>query len=420
MKNQLSLNMETRRRNTLQSLGFYDFFAGGGMAGLGLGPSWKCLMANDFSEKKARAYHANFFPASDLILKDVHSLTTEELPGRPVLAWASFPCQDLSLAGKGRGLKGNRSGSYWGFWRLVKELQGEGRSISILVLENVVGTITAKNGNDFRLLLESLVELDYLVGPLVVDAAHFVPQSRPRLFLVAVKSGHCINKEALRDTPSITWHADKLREAYKRLPSIIRESWIWWNLPLPPKRQIQLSDVLEKDPKDVPWHSEGETQRLLDLMSPLNRKKVRIAQASGKKVCGTIYRRVRQDKSGNKTQRAEVRFDQISGCLRTSSGGSSRQFIMIVEGDRIRSRLISTREAARLMGLPESYKLPQSYNEAYHLLGDGLVVPVVSWLEEQLLYPLAVSFERPSLNGNVFDQRDGGEEPIQLTMDFRK
>jgi DNA (cytosine-5)-methyltransferase 1 len=69
---------------------------------------------------------------------------------------------------------------------------------------------------------------------------------------------------------------------------------------------------------------------------------------------------------------------------------------MLIEGDRIRSRLLSTREAARLMGLPESYQLPAHYNEAYHLLGDGLVVPVVSWLEQHLLTPLAVTIATAS------------------------
>jgi len=88
-----------------------------------------------------------------------------------------------------------------------------------------------------------------------------------------------------------------------------------------------------------------------------------------------------------------VRFDQVSGCLRTPVGGSSRQVIVLVEGKRIRSRLLSPREAARLMGVPEDYPLPPNYNDAYHLFGDGLAVPVVSWLEQHLLRPMALSCE---------------------------
>ena len=43
------------------------------------------------------------------------------------------------------------------------------------------------------------------------------------------------------------------------------------------------------------------------------------------------------------------------------------------------------------MGVPEDYPIPGNYNEAYHLFGDGLVVPVVNWLGRHLLRPLALS-----------------------------
>ena len=111
---------------------------------------------------------------------------------------------------------------------------------------------------------------------------------------------------------------------------------------------------------------------------------------------GGVYRRTRLNEQGRKVQRAEVRFDDISGCLRTPAGGSSRQQILVVEGSAIRSRLISARETARLMGLPDSYRLPRSYNEAYHLTGDGLVVDVVRHLARHLLEPLIGQAERRS------------------------
>ncbi len=104
---------------------------------------------------------------------------------------------------------------------------------------------------------------------------------------------------------------------------------------------------------------------------------------------GTLYRRTRFNAHGEKVQRAEARFDDIAGCLRTPSGGSSRQFVLIVENHRVRSRLISARETARLMGLPDDYILPENYNEAYHLTGDGVVVPAVRHIAAHLLEPLA-------------------------------
>ena len=77
---------------------FYEFFAGGGMARSGLGPRWRCLFANDVDDKKASCYRANF-PGNELIVADVASLKLSDIPDVADLAWASFPCQDLSLAG---------------------------------------------------------------------------------------------------------------------------------------------------------------------------------------------------------------------------------------------------------------------------------------------------------------------------------
>src|SRR5208337_4622987 len=126
----------------------------------------------------------------------------------------------------------------------------------------------------------------------------------------------------------------------------------------------------------------------------VNLQKVENAKKAGRRMIGGIYKRMRLDEQGLKTQRAEIRFDDLAGCLRTPVGGSSRQSILIVEGDKVRSRLLSPREAARLMGLPESYILPKNYNEAYHLAGDGLVVPVVGFLGAHMLGPLLVAADK--------------------------
>jgi DNA (cytosine-5)-methyltransferase 1 len=144
--------------------------------------------------------------------------------------------------------------------------------------------------------------------------------------------------------------------------------------------------------KDVPQVrtvlQPAETRQLLAMMSPINVAKVNAAKRAGHRVVGGVYKRTRIDENGVKVQRAEVRFDDISGCLRTPAGGSSRQVIVVIDGDTIRSRLISARETARLMGLPDEYKLPRNYNEAYHLTGDGVAVPVVRHIAHYILEPL--------------------------------
>lgn len=368
-----------------QSHTFYEFFAGSGMVRAGLGAAWKCLFANDCDEKKAAAYEENW-GSGELLVGDVGKLTSRELPNIANLAWASFPCQDLSLAGMGAGLKGKRSGTFWPFWNLVRELRREGRQPDIVVLENVCGALTSHKGEDFRSLINALGAEGYRTGALAIDAALFVPQSRPRLFIVGVREEIEIDPSLASEEPQGPFHTRGIIAAYKGLPKAARAKWVWWRLPAPRPRTSTFSSVIDCD---IPWHSKQQTQALLALMLPLHRAKVTAAKKTGRWMIGTIYKRTRPDESGRRAQRAEVRFDEIAGCLRTPGGGSSRQTIIAVHGREVRSRLLSPREAARLMGLPEEYALPKNYNEAYRLMGDGVVVPVVSHLSRYLLEPLA-------------------------------
>lgn len=357
------------------------------MARLGLGASWKCLMANDICAKKAAAYRRNFPPGDEYLQKDIRDLTLNELPGRPFLVWASFPCQDLSLAGSRQGLKGGRSGTFWPFWNLVAEMARQNRAIPMVVLENVVGAITSHGGADFRNIVEAFVRGGYGVGAIVIDAIHFVPQSRPRLFVLAVHRDWATPSALVLDKPEEPWHPTSLVRIQKTIHKTSQDRWIWWRFPPPPPRNCSLAQVIDESPLGVNWHSHKGTLRLISLMSERNLEKLKQVEALNERTVGTLYKRTRRDSAGNRMQRAEVRFDQVSGCLRTPSGGSSRQIVMVVEGKKIRSRLLSPREAARLMGVGEDYALPENYNEAYHLMGDGVVVPAVAWLEHSLLRP---------------------------------
>src|SRR5688572_5622762 len=165
---------------------FYEFFSGGGMVRTGLGPDWRCLFANDFDQKKAVSYRTNF-PDDDVLATDpIGDLVANDIPGSVSLAWASFPCQDLSLAGAGAGLKGERSGTFWPFWRLINALDKEKRAPTLIALENVCGALTSHDGKDFAAIGAALAAGGYRFGGLVIDAVRFVPQSRPRLFIIAV------------------------------------------------------------------------------------------------------------------------------------------------------------------------------------------------------------------------------------------
>jgi DNA (cytosine-5)-methyltransferase 1 len=367
---------------------FYEFFAGGGMARAGLGSDWQCLFANDLDPKKAASYAVNW-GADHLRVCDVAALTTTDLPSVADLAWASFPCQDLSLAGAGGGLKGYRSGTFWTFWNLVKALGEEDRAPRLVVLENVCGALSSHDGKDFAAISAALSNSGYRFGAVVMNAIHFLPQSRPRLFIVGIHKSLSIPHALVATDLKEEWYPTALVEAYGKLSKRSQSSWVWWCLPAPPMRTSILADLMEDEPHGVIWHTDAETKKLLDMMNPLNLAKVEAVKKSGNRQVGTIYKRIRADGSnGKKVQRAEIRFDNVAGCLRTPVGGSSRQTIMVIEGERVRSRLLSPREAARLMGLSDDYVLPKNYNDAYHLAGDGVAVPVVCFLAEHILEPL--------------------------------
>ena len=373
---------------------FCEFFAGGGMARAGLGASWRCLFANDFDAMKVATYEANW-GSGDIKRGDVAALTLADLPAEIVdLSWASFPCQDLSLAGDYRGLgrerddAKTRSGTFWPFWKLMRGLVQKDRAPRAIVLENVYGCLTSRGGKDFAAIAAALAGAGYRFGAVVINAVHFVPQSRPRVFFIAIRKGETIPRELIAEGPQASWHPAALVGAHAAMTREAKREWLWWNVPTPAVRNIGFADLIEDNPTGVAWHTAAETKYLLGLMSHLNRDKVARAGKTGRRMVGAVYRRTRPDENGVKRQRAEIRFDDISGCLRTPAGGSSRQTILLVEGKTIRSRLLSPREAARLMGLDDGYLLPARYNEAYHVCGDGVCAPVVRHIAERILEPM--------------------------------
>jgi DNA (cytosine-5)-methyltransferase 1 len=367
---------------------FYEFFAGGGMARAGLGDGWSCLFANDFDAKKGDTYRLNYPDDDVLRVGDVRKIKAQELPGHADLVWGSFPCQDLSLAGGGAGLKGERSGTFYPFWGIVKGLIVDGRGPKVIALENVLGTLTSHSGRDFEAICKTFADAGYRYGALVINAAQFVPQSRPRLFVIGVRADVPVDPNLLCNGPIEPFHTRGLQRAFDRVEKAALKHRVWWNVPAPERRNTNFADLIEENPTSVRWHTTAERDQLIAMMSSVNRAKLEKAKQAGHRMVGGVYKRTRLDENGVKVQRAEVRFDDVAGCLRTPAGGSSRQVIIVVDGPKVRSRLISSRETARLMGLDEDYQLPTNYNEAYHLTGDGVAVHVVRHLAQHIFEPL--------------------------------
>lgn len=378
---------------------YYEFFAGGGMVRAGLSSGWRCIYANDVDPLKGAVYAANW-GQDCLNIGDIHGVGSEDLPGSADLAWASFPCQDLSCAGNGLGLGDERgrlktrSGTFWPFMALMGELKEQGRAPKIVVIENVVGLLTTNSGAAFRSVATSLAKLDYRFGAVVIDARWFVPQSRPRVFIVALAEDVAVPAAIAASGPQLPWHPELVVRSWKNLPPSASRRWIWFNPGHAPARRKTLSDIVSDRPRDAKWHTKTETRRLISMMSEINRQKLADAQQTGRRMVASLFLRMRPAKSANR-QCAEISFADVSGCIRTPKGGGSRPRILVVRGKRVRSRLLSPREAAKLMGLRSGYKLPQQYEAAFRVLGDGVVVPAVTFLRSKILAPLLSASKKP-------------------------
>lgn len=358
---------------------FAEFFAGGGMARLGLSDSWQCLLANDIDPQKCATYRENF-GGDDLIEGDIAQIGPSQLPSRALdLMWGSFPCQDLSLAGARGGLGATRSGTFFSFWSIAQSLIKANKRPKVICVENVSGLLSSNAGNDIDAVLSVFTSAGYQVNVSTIDAKAFVPQSRPRLFIIAVA------RELLpcpQQWPAID---GTQAPAIDRLRSKFRDDWFDIGEVPMRQRKTRLSDIIDWNAPN--WNDDATTKMLLAMMAPTQRDRVRALVDNGARRCGTAFRRTRTE-NGNKIQRVEARFDGLAGCLRTPAGGSSRQIVITVASGKVRTRLMSPREAAALMGLPKNYRLPDSDTAALRLCGDGVCVPVVRWLADTVFEPI--------------------------------
>ncbi|MGH9940462.1 MAG: DNA (cytosine-5-)-methyltransferase, partial [Blastocatellia bacterium] len=359
---------------------FAEFFAGIGLVRMGLErQGWSVAFANDVDERKREMYGAHFGDAdAHFKLGDVHQLSAKDVPA-VTLATASFPCNDLSLAGSRNGLGGKQSSAFWGFIRILDEMKK--RRPPVALIENVTGFLTSHGGDDFKEALLALNKLGYGVDAFILDAARFTPQSRQRLFVVGVLQ----DKVERGETPKTPYINDYLRPAAlaQFISSHPEINWSIRNLPAPPEGQIELEEILEDLPDDAPeWWSAERAEYLFDQMSPRHRAMAERMIAGSKWSYGAVFRRVRQGKS-----MAELRTDGIAGCLRTPRGGSGRQILFKAGKGKYFARLFTPRECARLMGA-DDYKISAPANQALFGFGDAVCVPVIEWIAEYYLDPI--------------------------------
>ncbi len=363
---------------------FAEFFAGVGLVRQALEPhGWRCVFSNDIDPAKASLYTTNYGPG-EFTLGDICDIRAGDIPRDTTLATACFPCIDLSLAGNRAGLDGSKSGVFWHFVNILRSRNRLASPIPLLLIENVVGFLSSREGRDLKAAVASLNRVGYSCDALVVDARHFTPQSRPRLFIIgeheSSRFGILRRLEAVDTLPS---HVRP-----KRLSSFMatNQDLRWGRVdfkPLPHKDR-RLSDILEHIPPESPlWWTKEREDKLLHSMRPLHRARVKaLLRVTGGAVA-TVYRRTRSGQSV-----AEVRTDGLAGCLRTPRGGSSKQFLLHAKRGRLAVRNLTPRECARLQGVPDGYDIGADMNKALLAFGDGVCVPVVEWIATQA-FPLA-------------------------------
>jgi len=353
-----------------------EFFAGIGLMRAGLGENFSVVWANDIDSAKARAYIQNF-GAADFRHDDVRNVRGCELPSIDV-ATASFPCTDLSLAGSRGGLDAPESGMFWQFARVLDQLAH--LRPPLVLLENVLGFATSRGGSDLVAALATLNRLGYWCDILTVDARWFVPQSRPRMFIV----GSVKPLEPLGLSPGHPARPAWIAGLARSHPDLLLHSW---PLPLPPSRTTELADVVERLPEcDEAWWEGYRLQRFLDVMSPLQQARLMEWRAAPRLSWRTAYRRTRGGRAV-----WEVRVDDVAGCLRAVRGGSSRQALVEVGQGRVRARWLTPREYARLMGAPDYDLTASTRNEALFGFGDAVCIPAVRWVADNYLAPVRVA-----------------------------
>ena len=361
-------------------LTFVEYFAGIGLFRMGLeAAGWQPLYANDWSAERAQMYRGFF--GEDYEIEDIFAVDSRDIP-QATLATCSFPCIDLSLAGKGEGINGQHSSAFWGFHDRLREQASD--APRLIVLENVNGWMYSNGGNDFYETIRSLNEIGYTCDAFVLNARSFVPQSRPRVFVIGAK-----------DIPMPDNYLSLAYRSKRLMPPRLKDlmlqdsgiQWACFDVPEPPDyRSTGFSDDIVETlhPDDYRWWPEQKVQKHLAMMPPSHLAMVEDMAQRESESSRTFFRRRRKD-----GQRAEVRPDDIAGCLRTAVGGSGKQFMVIAGNGAIRMRTLTAREYARLQGVPDLFHIvAETERQSLNAFGDAVCVPVVTWLANAVLRPL--------------------------------
>jgi DNA (cytosine-5)-methyltransferase 1 len=341
---------------------FIDLFAGiGGIRQAFEQTGGKCIFTSEWDSYSQKTYLENYGAEHELN-GDITQIDAITVPDHDVLL-AGFPCQPFSLAGVS---KKNALGRAHGF---ACETQGtlffdicrilEEKRPKAFLLENVKNLTSHDKGRTFDVIKRTLDELGYDIFPRVVDGAHFVPQHRERILIVGFRKKDCV---------AFNWDA----------------------VPLPPKGIRTLKEILHRvDGTEpcLPW----DGNRFFDHTTSRIPSKYTLTDNLW------AYLQAYAEKhraAGNGFGFGLAYPDGIARTLsaRYYKDGSE---ILVYQGKRKNPRRLTPRECARLMGFPDTFRIPVSDTRAYKQFGNSVVVDVMRHVAN-LIVPMVVPPRKPA------------------------
>jgi len=363
---------------------FIDLFAGiGGLRMAFEAQGGNCVFTSEWNTYAQRTYLANFPEAAHTLAGDITCVNEHDIPDHDVLL-AGFPCQPFSIAGVS---KKNALGRAHGF---ADETQGTlffdvrriiaAKRPAAFLLENVKNLVSHDKGNTFRVIRRVLEEeLGYHIHCKVLDGRHWVPQHRERILIVG-----------FRDPTDFDWQDVRLPGNAPKLGKILHPQ--------------DGSEAAE-------GHYTGGTKAKVDARYTLTERLWAYLQAYA----------ARHKAAGNGFGYGLVNANSVTRTLsaRYYKDGSE---ILVSQGARKRPRRLTPRECARLMGFPDTFKIPVSDTQAYQLFAAAAVVPMVSTVAkcmiDKLDIPEAMTMDHLQISARAFTGRNWSREQLKLAFYF--
>lgn len=326
---------------------FIDLFAGiGGIRQAFDSVGGHCVFTSEWDTYAQKTYAHNY-PNNHQINGDITQIAAENIPDHDVLL-GGFPCQPFSIAGvskknalgRAHGFNDETQGTlFFDICRIIDE-----KKPRAFLLENVKNLTSHDKGRTFDVIKRSLEELGYTMSYRVIDGAHFVPQHRERILIVGFRNDLNIQFDL---------HV----------------------LDLPPKGERKLGDILHKTDGTepfLPWddtaYFDHKNKKPLDKYTLTDNLWTYLQNYAAK-----------HKEKGNGFGFGLVTKDSVTRTLsaRYYKDGSE---ILVSQGKNKNPRRLTPRECARLMGFPDTFKIPVSDTRAYKQFGNSVVVDVMSYI----------------------------------------